>query len=129
MTRIAFALVLAAPLAFAAPVFAADLGAELSNAQSHAGLAASSRDLNSVHMHMHHALNCLVGPNGDGFDSKQMNPCAQSGNGAIPDESNQVKKSRLMQARDQLQTGIAATDLKAAQGAAASAQATLVSIH
>ena len=38
-----------------------------------------------VQAHLHHTLNCLVGPGGDGFDAKQMNPCAQAGNGAIPD--------------------------------------------
>ena len=82
-------------LFIAATAFAADLGSEITNAQTHAGLAAKAADINGVHMHMHHALNCLVGPGGDGFDAKQMNPCAQSGNGAIPDEMDAAKKAKL----------------------------------
>ncbi|MGH6828062.1 MAG: hypothetical protein ACREFW_04035 [Rhizomicrobium sp.] len=119
----------AAPFLFAASAFAADLGSEINNAQTHAGLAAAATSINTVHMHMHHALNCLVGPNGDGFDSKQMNPCAQSGNGAIPDETDQIKKARLITAKNQLETGIAATNLQAAQSAASSAQATIVGVR
>jgi len=78
-------------------------------------------------MHLHHALNCVVGPAGDGFDAKQMNPCAQSGNGALTDETDAAKKAKLMTAKTQLQNGIAATDLKAAQAAASAAQTTIAS--
>jgi hypothetical protein len=116
-----------ASLFVTATAFAADLGSEINNAQTHAGLAAQAANLDGVHMHMHHALNCLVGPQGDGFDAKQMNPCAQSGGGAIPDEMDAAKKAKLMTAKGQLQNGIAATDLKAAQTDAASAQTTIAS--
>src|SRR5579863_7879581 len=102
-----FAVLAGAPLLFAATAFAADLGSEINNAQTHAGLAAQAADINGVHTHMHHALNCLVGPKGDGFDAKQMNPCAQSGNGAIPDEMDAAKKAKLTTAKGQLQNGIA----------------------
>lgn len=116
-----------ASLLVTATAFAADLGSEINNAQTHAGLAAKAANVDGVHMHLHHALNCLVGPQGDGFDAKQMNPCAQSGNGAIPDEMDAAKKAKLMTAKGQLQNGIAATDLKAAQIDAASAQTTIAS--
>lgn len=112
---------------FAATAFAADVGSEINNAATHAGLAAQAGNLDGVHMHMHHALNCLVGPQGDGFDAKQMNPCAQSGNGAIPDEMDAAKKAKLTTAKTQLVQGIAATDLKAAQSAASTAQTTIAS--
>lgn len=110
-----------APLLFAATAFAADLGSEINNAQTHAGLAAAAADLNGVHMHMHHALNCLVGPQGDGFDAKQMNPCAQSGGGAIPDEMDQMKKTKLMAAKADLTKGIAESDITAAKADATAA--------
>jgi len=118
---------LTATLMFAGAAYAADLGAEITNAGQHAGLAASAANLDGVHMHMHHALNCLVGPKGDGFDAKQMNPCAQSGNGAIPDEMDAAKKAKLETAKTQLMQGIAATDLKTAQTAATTAQTTIAS--
>ena len=116
-----------ASLFLATTAFAADLGSEITNAQTHAGLAASAANLDGVHMHLHHALNCVVGPAGDGFDAKQMNPCAQSGNGALTDETDAAKKAKLMTAKGQLQNGIAATDLKAAQAAATAAQTTIAS--
>jgi hypothetical protein len=117
----------AAPVLFAATAFAADLGSEINNAAQHAGLAAQAANINGVHQHMHHALNCLVGPQGDGFDAKEMNPCAQSGNGAIPDETNQMNKTKLMTARDNLSKGIALTDISAAKADASAAQAAIES--
>ncbi len=66
----------------------------------------------------HHALNCLVGPGGTGFDATQMNPCANSGSGAIPDTADAAKKKILETAADQARSGIAATDLAKAQAAA-----------
>ena len=127
MKAVYIACLAGASLLLSATAFAADLGSEITNAQTHAGLAASAANIDGVHMHMHHALNCLVGPGGDGFDAKQMNPCAQSGNGAIPDEMDAAKKAKLTTAKTQLMQGIAATDLKMAQASATTAQTTIVS--
>ena len=70
MKLVTFVALAGAPLLFAATAFAAvDLGSEINNAATHAGLAAQAADINGVHTHMHHALNCLVGPKGDGFDA------------------------------------------------------------
>ncbi|HEX3756055.1 MAG TPA: hypothetical protein VHV26_13365 [Rhizomicrobium sp.] len=110
-TAIAF---LAAACFAAAPALADEAG-ELSIAQTHAGLAGKATALNGVHMHLHHALNCLVGPSGTGFDSGQMNPCAKAGNGAIPDSTSASQKSKLETAVASAQAGIAATDLATAQ--------------
>ena len=71
MKKIMFAA--AAVSLLATPAFAA-LSDEVSTAQTHAGLAAKGADVNAVHMHLHHALNCLVGPGGAGFDAGQANP-------------------------------------------------------
>lgn len=114
-------------LLIAGTALAADLGAELTNAQTHANLAAQSGTINAVHTHMHHALNCLVGPGGDGFDDKQMNPCAKVGAGAIPDSTDAGQKAKLEAAKAKLVAGIASDDLKVAQDAANSAQAMIAS--
>jgi hypothetical protein len=116
-----------ASMLIAGAALAADLGAEITNAQTHANLAAQSGTINAVHTHMHHALNCLVGPGGEGFDEKQMNPCAKAGGGAIPDSTDAAKKAKLETAKTQLVAGIASEDLKVAQDAANSAQATIAS--
>lgn len=127
MTAASIACLAGASLFLATTAFAADLGSEITNAQTHAGLAAKAANLDGVHMHLHHALNCVVGPAGEGFDAKQMNPCAQSGNGAIPDSTDAAKKAKLETAKTQLMQGIAATDLKAAQAAATAAETTIAS--
>jgi len=100
------------------PALAADVGSEIVTAGTHADLASQAADLNGVHMHLHHAVNCLVGPSGKGFDAKQMNPCANSGNGAIPDSADPAKKQALQAAADKAETGIASSDIATAKAAA-----------
>ena len=96
----------------------ADLAGEFTTAQTHAGLAAKAGDVNMVHMHLHHALNCLVGPGGTGFDAAQANPCGNAGKGIIPDSMDAAQKTKLQAAVADAQRGIAATDLATAQAAA-----------
>ena len=73
-------------LAQAIPVMAAaDPSAELKTAITHAGYSAKQEALPGVTMHLHHALNCLVGPQGKGFDAAAGNPCQGQGNGYLPD--------------------------------------------
>lgn len=103
----------------------ADGASETVTAQMHADLAAHAADLTGVQTHLHHVLNCLVGPGGTGFDAKQMNPCANAGNGAIPDTSAPAKKQVLNDAADKARTGIAATELGTAQKTAAQIAAML----
>ncbi len=79
-------------------------------------------------MHLHHALNCLVGPNGSGFDPKNMNPCANSGSGAIPDTTDTAKRNALEAAASTARSGLAATNLKVAQKDAADAAAALKAV-
>lgn len=110
---------------FALPALAADAGGEITNAAMHAGLAAKASDIAGVHTHLHHAVNCLVGPNGTGFDAKELNPCANTGNGAIPDTATASSKQALEAALAKANSGIAATDLAAAQKDAAAAEAML----
>ena len=120
----AVAAVLLAPL----PVLAADAAGEIVTAATHADLAAKAADLAGTQMHLHHALNCLVGPNGTGFDPKNMNPCANSGTGAIPDTTDAAKKSALQAAAATASAGLAATDLKTAQKDAADTATALKAI-
>jgi hypothetical protein len=76
-------------------------------------------------MHLHHAVNCLVCPAGTGFDVKELNPCANAGNGAIPDTTNAGQKKLLQEAVTKAESGIAATQLAAAQKAASDTAAML----
>ena len=49
-----------------------------------------------AHKHLQHAVNCLVGPNGKGFDAAAGNPCGKAGNGAIPDSTDAAQKAKLL---------------------------------
>ncbi|HEX4294683.1 MAG TPA: hypothetical protein VHZ29_11150 [Rhizomicrobium sp.] len=93
----------------------ADAHSEIVNAGMHAGFAAGAPDVAGAHAHLHHALNCIVGPSGDGFDAKEMNPCANAGKGAIADTISTSKKASLEAAAAKAREGIAAADLATAQ--------------
>ena len=110
----AVAVLILAPL----PVLAADVAGEISTAATHATLASQAGALDGVHSHLHHTLNCLVGPGGTGFDAKEINPCAGSGSGAIPDTTDAAKKKELEEAANTVRAGLAATDMKTSMKAA-----------
>jgi hypothetical protein len=74
-----------------APIAAlAGIGEELTLAQTHALLAYRSggrgeRGIAQGRMHLHHVINCLVGPGGDGYDLTPPPPVAGRGRGAAAD--------------------------------------------
>lgn len=115
MKKIMFAA--AAVSLLATPAFAA-LSDEVTTAQAHAGMAAAQVDITKVHMHLQHALNCLVGPTGDGFNAAPGNPCSGKGNGAIADATDGSQKTKLTAAAATAKAGVANTDLAGAQAAA-----------
>jgi hypothetical protein len=110
------------------PVLAADVSAEITNAALHAGLAAKGTTIGTVHTHLHHTVNCLVGPGGAGFDAKELNPCANNGGGAIPDSTSASTKQALQAALAKAENGLAATDVTTAQQEATAAAAVLKGI-
>jgi hypothetical protein len=115
----------AALLAWLPQAASADAASEAVTAATHANLAAAGKDIGTVHTHLHHTLNCLVGPKGEGFDKAAINPCANAGNGAIPDSKDAAKTKVLEDAATLARGGIAATDLAAAQKAAHETEAKL----
>lgn len=92
-----------------------DVSKEVSTAAQHAGLAANSKDMKTTQMHLHHVVNCLVGPQGQGFDASFGNPCNGQGTGAIPDTTDTAKKAPLQQALQQTLDGLQQPDMAAAQ--------------
>ena len=106
----------------------ADAASEIATAAQHAGLAAKAPDLRQTHMHLHEAMNCLVGPLDGDFDKANANPCAQQGKGAFPDEGNPDFKVKLQNVMSLVADGIASGDAAAAQKAAATAETQLNAI-
>ena len=111
-------------LVLTAPASAADAAKSAETAAQHAGFAAGSSGIKGVHMHLHHALNCLVGEKGDGFDANELDPCKATG-GAIPNTTDAMRKAALEKAADAARAGIAETDLAKAQADATEVQTIL----
>jgi hypothetical protein len=110
------------------PALAADAAGEITTAAMHAGLAAQGADIATVHTHLHHTVNCLVGPGGAGFDAQELNPCANSGNGAIPDSTSSQAKQSLEAALAKANGGLASNDLTVAQKDASDTEAMLKAV-
>ncbi len=102
---------------------AEDVAKEVTTAATHAGLAAAAKDMKAVQMHLHHTINCLVGPEGAGFDAKELNPCKGQGEGAIPDTKDSAKLALLREALAKADAGLKTSDMAAAQQNATAAQA------
>lgn len=107
-----------------APAALADGPQAVGIAANHAGLAAAAGGIDMVHTHLHHVLNCLVGPGGDGFDAGPGNPCGMAG-GAIPQTTDAATKTKLMTAATQAKAGIANGDMAGAKKTAGDIQAML----
>lgn len=112
-------------LVFASAKGDVDSTKEVATAARHAGLAAQAADLKGTQAHLHHVINCLVGPKGQGFDVKEANPCKDQGNGAIPDTTDEARRSTLIQALTKANEALRQTDLAAAHKSASEAQVLL----
>lgn len=85
-TRTNLLLILATGLLVPGLTLAAGNGKkELETAIEHASFAVKADKLKERHMHLQHAVNCLVGEHGNGFDDSVGNPCRGMGEGAIKD--------------------------------------------
>ena len=119
-------------LALALPVAAQTAGAngaaskQITTAGAHAGMAMGAADLATTHAHLHHVVNCLVGPSGKGFDAKAEDPCKGMGQGAIVDaKGDAAVEARLHTALGHAEQGLKATTLDAAHADAKKAMESL----
>jgi hypothetical protein len=111
--------------ALSAAALAADPAQEVATARTHAGFAAHAPTVEQAHMHLHHTVNCLVGPKGQGFDPNEANPCQKLGDGAIPDTTDATTKAKLTKALANAEAGLKSDDLTAAKKAATETQSNL----
>ncbi len=110
--------------------WAVDLGVEKIATQITARSASRNvQKIEDVHQRMQSAINCLVGPKGEGFSAAAPNPCAASGNGLIPDTDDAGKKQEYQTAVEKLKTGLATNDRGAAMQIALEAADLIVSIN
>lgn len=99
---------------------------EVGTAHAHALMAQNAKTITEAHAHLHHVINCLVGPKGADFDAKAENPCKGQGNGAIPDSaSDQAMHGKLQSALAGAQTGVKSDSLDSVHADAAKVAAAL----
>jgi hypothetical protein len=106
------------------PAALADGPQAVATAAQHAGLAAAAGDIAGAHRHLHHTLNCLIGPDGEGFDEAAGNPCRDAG-GAIPQTADAQMKENLEEAAMKVRDAIENDDPAAVKEVAMSVQDTL----
>lgn len=121
---------LALALGFSASPAFADPLKQAAMASQHAGLAANAPDAKTTEMHLHHVVNCLVGPGGDGFDASVANPCKDLGNGAEREAADVPQAKAIHRALGKAKSGLRyiAKDWRHAQRYATEAQAALAPI-
>lgn len=122
-------LLLAVALPMVAQAADADnaLSKQVGTASAHAGMALGATDLKTAHMHLHHVVNCLVGPSGKGFDAQEEDPCKGQGQGAIVDaKGDAASESKLHAALTEAEHGLKSATL---DGAHADAQQVLTTLQ
>ncbi len=70
------------------------LQTELTTALTHAGFAAKYEALQEVTTHLHHVVNCIVGPNDKMYNTAAGNPCQGQGNGILADIQSGTGKNQ-----------------------------------
>ncbi|HET7268600.1 MAG TPA: hypothetical protein VFJ15_10870 [Oleiagrimonas sp.] len=122
--------VFASGMAFAAFAQNGPAHQEVATAHAHALMAQNAETVAKAHTHLHHVVNCLVGPGGKGFDASAGNPCKGQGDGALSDTViNAELHGKVKQALSEARAGLQADKLTTIHGDAAMAAATLQFDH
>jgi hypothetical protein len=99
---------------------------QVSTATAHAALALGAADLKMTQVHLHHVINCLVGPAGEGYDATQDNPCKGMGQGAMVDaKGDSTRESQLQAAVTEAMHGLKAATVSEAHADAQKVLSTL----
>jgi hypothetical protein len=123
MVLLAYVVLMVPAFAYAAQ---GDAQMQVKTAEQHATFATKAGDVAQTHLHLHHVINCLVGPNGEGFDAKAGNPCQGQGNGALNDMTGSMQeKDTLKQALALAKIGVTIQDHKPANYTAMAVKALL----
>ena len=120
---------LLAPLAGTAATMAANGQREIGTAVEHAQYASNANQIDAVHLHLHHVINCMVGENGKGFDAQAGDPCKGQGAGALNDLGASPEKSSLKHALALARVGVKIDEYTAARDVAMAVHSLLEQAH
>lgn len=119
--------VLAAAVAFGSAVAATAMAAgnankEIATAVIHANVASQVDNLGGVHLHLHHVLNCVLGPHSKQYSAAAEKlsayKCVGLGDGALPDSRDPAVRNDLQRAVTLADGGIEASQFEPAHQAA-----------
>ena len=91
---------------------------QISTAIQHASASANEEAVEGAMRHLHHAVNCIEGPNGSNFDVDAGYPCAAvEGNGILNDMGDADRGMAILvqAANDLAVNGLEAGDLESLQ--------------
>lgn len=95
---------------------------EIATAIIHANVASKVDSLSGVHLHLHHVLNCVLGPHSKQYSAAAEKlsayKCVGLGDGALPDSRDPAVRRDLQQVAKHADGGIQATQFNAAHEAA-----------
>ncbi|WP_147305059.1 hypothetical protein [Alkalilimnicola ehrlichii] len=90
---------------------------QLQTALLHAEFAADGEKAPAIHYHLHHVINCLVGPRGDAFREEVGNPCEGQGRGLVHDLRGSAGRDEVDLALTAALHGLNAEQVEAARAA------------
>lgn len=103
---------------------------QVATAIEHAHFASEGKTTSIAHLHLHHVINCLVGPHGKGFDGAVGDPCKGQGNGALNDFSGpERERVTLEQALSLARIGTRLRYYEPAHDVALAVHALLIDAH
>lgn len=97
----AAALALGSALSVGALAATGNANKEIATAIIHANVASKVDSIDGVHLHLHHVLNCVLGPHSIQYSAAAEKlsayKCVGLGNGALPDSHDPAVRSDLQQ--------------------------------
>ncbi|HEX7325245.1 MAG TPA: hypothetical protein VF292_07815 [Rhodanobacteraceae bacterium] len=95
------AVALGSAFSMSAPAATGNANKEIATALIHANVASKVDSLSGVHLHLHHVLNCVLGPHSKQYSAAAEKlsayKCVGLGNGALPDSRDPAVRSDLQQ--------------------------------
>lgn len=99
---------------------------EFVTARTHALMAKRAATLEQAHQHLHHVINCIVGPSAADFDAAAGTPCKGMGKGALHEDAVGPALHKALQAAlAQAKAGLKSDDLKQVHADAAAVASAL----
>lgn len=125
----AAALALGSTLSLGALAATGNANREIATAIIHANVASKVDSIDGVHLHLHHVLNCVLGPHSSQYSAAAEKlsayKCVGLGNGALPDSRDPAVRSDLRQVAKLAGQGVHDSQFAAAHQAAVAVLAEL----